>query len=119
MPRIWLRSIRATELSAPSPLLAREVLQVRRRLVLAGRHQLAVSAEEVVLVLDLDPRVFFRTHRGAPERPCFRRALGFLGDRPWSRQCAVDHGDLVIEDVLVGLVEIDALLDDALTVGGK
>src|SRR5215475_1226374 len=104
MPRIWLRSIRATELSAPSPLLAREVLQVRRRLVLAGRHQLAVSAEEVVLVLDLDARVLLRAHRRAPERVRLRRALGCLGDRPGPGQRTVMDGDLVFENVLVRLV---------------
>src|SRR5262249_38728942 len=60
-------SIRATRFRA-SPLLVREILQVRRRLVLAGRHQLPVGAEEVVLALDLDARVLLRAHRGAPER---------------------------------------------------
>ena len=29
----------------------------------------------------------------------------------------VDHGDLVIEDVGIGLVEIDPLLDDGLIIG--
>src|SRR5262245_30515654 len=112
-PGCRCRSIRATN-PYPSPLLAGKILQVRRRLVLAGRHQLAVSAEEVVLVLDLDPRVLLRTHRRAPQRMRLRRALGFLGDRPGPSQRAVMDGDLVIEDVLVGLVEIDALLDDGL-----
>src|SRR3954451_18217120 len=95
---------------APSPLLAGEILQVRRRLVLAGRHQLAVGAQEIVLVLDLDPRVLLRAYRRAPERARLRRVLGFLRDRPWPRQRAVMDGDLVVKDVLVGLVEIDALL---------
>src|SRR5262245_21793336 len=98
----------------PSPLPARKILQIRRRLVLARGHQLAVGAEEVILALDLHPGIFLRTHRRAPERPCFRRALGGLADRPGPRQPAVENSDLVMEDVLVGLVEIDALLDDGL-----
>src|SRR6266581_5066112 len=88
-------------LLCPSPLLAGEVLQVRRRLVLTGRHQLAVGAEEVVLVLDLDPRVLLCAHRRTPEWPRVRRALRLLGDRPGSRQRIVEDRDLVIEDVLV------------------
>src|SRR5690242_11295418 len=102
---------------SPSSPRAREILQVRRRLVLARRHQLAIGAKEVVLALDLHPRVPLRTHRCAPERARLRRALGRLGDRPGPRQPAVENGDLVAESVLVGLVEIDAFLDDGLAVG--
>jgi len=36
--------------------------------------------------------------------------------RPWPRQRMVDGGDLVVQDVGIALVEIDALLDDGLVV---
>src|SRR5262245_32061427 len=51
-----------------------------------------------------------------PSRASIGTAVGplFLGVR--SRQRIVDHGDLVPEDVLVGLVEIDPLLDHRLAV---
>jgi hypothetical protein len=69
-----------------------------------------------MLVFDLDPRIVSRADRRAPERSSLRVALGLLGDRPRSRQCAVVHRDLVIEDVLVGLVEKNTLLDDGVAV---
>src|SRR5262249_32725098 len=103
-------SIRATRFRA-SPRLGREILHIRRRVVVAGRHQLAIGAEEVVLALDLDPRVLFRTNRRAPEWTRLGGPLGLLGDRPRSRQRVVMHGDVDIEGVLVSLVEIEALLD--------
>src|SRR5262249_42773559 len=85
--------------SAASPLRAGELLRIRRRLVLAGRHQLAVGAEEVVLALDLDPRVLLRAHRGAPERVRLVGPLGRLLDRPRPRQRVVVDGDVVVENV--------------------
>src|SRR5579864_9136831 len=39
-----------------------------------------------------------------------------LGDAPGSRKGVVNDGDLVVERVRVGLVEIEALLDDGLVV---
>src|SRR5258707_9566578 len=81
-----------------------EVARIRRRLVLAGRHQLAVGTQEIVLVRDLDPRIVLRTHGGAPERAVAHDPLGLLGDRPGPRHGAIDYGDVVVEDFLVVLV---------------
>src|SRR5262249_10959336 len=39
-----------------------------------------------------------------------------LGDGPGTRQRMVDGGDLVVEKVRIGLVQVDALPDDALVV---
>src|ERR1700730_18301605 len=39
-----------------------------------------------------------------------------LADCPRTRQCVVDHRDVVMEDVGVGLVEVHSLLDDGLIV---
>src|SRR5262249_10305686 len=36
--------------------------------------------------------------------------------RPWSRQCIINNGDLVMEQVAIGLVEKDTLLEDSLVV---
>src|ERR1700693_6288354 len=93
-----------------------EVFQVWRRLILAGRHEFAVRAQEIVFIFDLDPRIVFRADGCAPKRAGLRAAFRRLGDRPRSRQCVVVHGDLIMEDVLVSLVEKNPLLDDGLAV---
>src|SRR5215831_9074636 len=95
----------------------REVLQVRRRLVLACRHQEAVGTEKVVLSADLDVNVAFSADRFRPNRLLpGRNAAIFLDRRPRSRQRIVDGRDLVDDDVRVGLVGIEPLLDDGLVV---
>src|SRR6266702_4940775 len=93
-----------------------EIPRVWRRLVLPGGHQVAIRAQEIGVVADADHGVVFRASFGAPERPGFWVATGLLGDRPRSRQRMVEHCDFVINDVLVGLVEVNALLDDGLTI---
>src|SRR5205807_1483153 len=76
----------------------------------------AIRAQEIGVVADADHGVVFRASFGAPERPGFWVATGLLGDRPRSRQRMVEHRDFVINDVLVGLIEVNALLDDGLTI---
>src|SRR5437660_8083157 len=56
---------RKKERVLPLPiLLLSEIRQVRRRLVLAGRHQLAVGADVIILFADANMRIIFRA--------CFR-----------------------------------------------
>jgi hypothetical protein len=100
--------------SLPSLLRWLEITQIRRRLILVGRHQLAVDPfGNVGLVADLDPDVVQRAVLQAPHRPRIGLADGLLnlGVRP--RHVVIDHRDLVIERVAVGLVEIDPFLQDA------
>src|ERR1700730_18195601 len=86
-----------------------EILQIRRRLVLLGRHQLAVGAEIIRLAADLDPGIVLRASVRVPGRTGIRIAGGLLDLDVWPRHCMIDHGDLVDERVAVGLVEIDPL----------
>src|SRR4029434_373055 len=52
----------------------------------------------------------------APSRPRVGIAAQIPGHGPWPGQRMVVDRDLVVQDVLVGLVEIDALLEDRLVV---
>src|SRR5262249_59407732 len=93
-----------------------EVSQVRRRLVLAGGHQVAFRAEEVALPADFNVAIALRAIFLLPDRFFVRVAAVALGDGPWTRQRAIDRRDLVEHDVGVGPVERDPLLDDGLIV---
>src|SRR4051812_16076335 len=92
------------------------MLQVGRRLALARRYQQSIGAKEIVLAGNLDMLVPFGANRFRPDRLVIcRDATIFLGRRPRSRQRTVDGSDL-IDDVGIGLVSVDALLDDSLVV---
>src|ERR1700681_957035 len=82
-----------------------EEAQVRRRLVLAGGHQVAVPGQEVALSLDDDVAVTLRAVFLGPVRCFLRIAAILLGHRPGPRQRFVDGGDLVEHHVRVGLVD--------------
>src|ERR1700681_703263 len=89
-----------------------EVTQIRRRLVLAGRHQNAVAAEEIDLLVDRDQAAALRAIGLVPfGMLVIGVAQIFLVHGPRPRQRMVDHGDLVMQDVAVGLVDIDPLLE--------
>src|SRR6266853_5495014 len=94
-----------------------EIAQIGRHLILAGRHQVAVAAEEIVLLADNDVIVVLGALVILPQHLAFA-AIG-LGHGPGPRQRMVDRGDFVMKEVGVILVEIDALLDDALIVRMK
>src|SRR5262247_3528190 len=98
------------------PLLPRllEISQVRRRLVFLGGHQVAVRAEEIVLVPDRDVMVVLGTVVLVPDRIVV--ATIFLGDGPGAGQRIVDRRDLVQQQVAIGAIEDEALLDDRLVV---
>src|SRR6516164_6689809 len=93
-----------------------EIAQVRRRLVFLDRDQLAIGAEIIALVADLDPGIGLRAVVLEPHRLRIGIAAVELVDRPWPRQPVVDDGDVVVHDILVVFVEINPLLDDALVV---
>src|SRR5579883_831195 len=100
------------------PLLPRllEIAQVRRRLVLAGRHQETVSAQVIGFTADLRPGISFLADEFSPVGPRAGVANIAAGHGPGARQRVIVNRDLVAHDVLVVLVEIDALLEDRLVV---
>src|SRR5262245_12943783 len=109
--------------TAPSPTrknrqkpLLLEIAQVRRRLVLLRRHQLAVGAQIVVLLADTDVGIELRAHVRLPDRARIGIAEARLQLLVGPRERIVGDGDLVVELVGIGLVEIDALLDDGVAV---
>src|SRR5579859_2221757 len=69
--------------------------QIRRRLVLAGRHQVAVAGEEVALALDDHVAITLRAVLLGPVLLFLRVAAVLLGHRPRPRQRLVDGRDLV------------------------
>src|SRR6516164_10775468 len=93
-----------------------EVPQIRRRLVLTGRHQYAVAAHEISVLADRDFCCILRAVKLAPIRARIGVVYIFFVDGPRPRQCMVEHRDLVMKNVRVGLVEIEALLEGGLTV---
>src|SRR5262245_25071702 len=102
-----------TFLCGPS---AREIAQVRRRLARPGRREVAVRPDHIHLVADRDMLAvigadgFTVIQNGRAVAP-----IG-LGHRPGARERLVSHGDLVDQDVRIGLVEKDALADDRVVV---
>src|SRR5262245_11326218 len=102
--------------SLSSSLRGWEKLQTRRRLALLGGHQIAFLVQAIGLVGDthclhvIDAEIF------RPLRPRLRRPAIALLHRPGPRQGVVGDGHLVVQQILVCLVEIDALLDDGLVV---
>src|ERR1700730_3324324 len=97
-------------------LLLFEIPGVRRGLVLAGRHQEPVGAQEIAIVADLDRGVVARESFLEPDR--LRIGIALIGSilGPWLRQRMIVGRDVVVKQILVGFVEIDPLLDDGLIV---
>src|SRR5256885_1192875 len=94
-----------------SLLRPREITQVRRRLILAHRHQQTIGAHIVVFVADAHMTIAFRTDELAPCRARRRITLIFPNHRPRPCQRVVDDRDLVMQDAGIVLVEIEALLE--------
>src|SRR5215469_2618332 len=92
-----------------------EIPQVRGGLLLAGRHQVAVDADEIAFLLEEHIVVLGAAIGLGPERLLL--AIVVADDRPGPRIGVIDGGDLVVQAVAVGVVEVDALLDDGLIVG--
>src|SRR5262249_18685288 len=93
-----------------------EVAQIRRLLAFLDRHQVAVGGHEIALLADIDVLVVLRAIVEIPDQIGTGLAHVSLGHRPGPRQRIVGGGDLVDQHILVGLVDIDALLDDGLAV---
>ena len=93
-----------------------EIPQVRRRLILLGGHQVTVRAREIVFCANENLRVVLGAADFGPLRPWIGVANVFLVDDPRSRQGIVDYRHFVMQDVWIGLVEIDTLLEDGLIV---
>src|SRR5450432_67554 len=98
------------------PAGAIEISQIWRWLVLAGRRQLSVGAQHVVLLADLYMVVGFGADDLAPRGLALGLATVALGDDPRAGERVVGHRDLVVEDVGISLVEVDPLGDDGFVV---
>src|SRR5262249_46555725 len=99
--------------SPPGP----EVAGVRGRLVFSRRHQIAIAGEKVEFLADNDVIVVLAALILRPEDVAL--APKCLQHRPGPGQRVVDGGDLITEQVLVLLVERDALMDNRLVVAIK
>jgi hypothetical protein len=69
-----------------SPLRVLEISQIRRRLVLLGRHQEAIGAQEIVFFANHDLRVVLGAIRFGPVRTRIRVAPVSFVHRPGPRQ---------------------------------
>src|SRR3984957_16245593 len=93
-----------------------EIARVGRRLPFLGRHQIAVAAHVVGVLADGEPGIVLGADELLPDRLSIGAAAVALGGGPRTRERMIDGGDLVVEDVRIGLVLIDAFLDDGLIV---
>src|SRR5215470_6037071 len=110
------------ESNAPNSLYAHgstssarcEVSQVRWRLVLPGRRKIAIVADRVDLLAQRYILIVVRAKVLDP----FYVAIASIAPRhgPRTGERMIDRRDLVVEEIRVALVEIDALLDDRLVV---
>src|SRR5450432_2863835 len=100
----------------PQPLRLVEVPRIGGLLVFPRRHQEAFGAEVVVLAADENLGVVLVADRLEPLRARIGVAGVSLVYRPRSRQSVIYDGDLVMQDISIGFVEIDALLEDRLVV---
>src|SRR5229473_2648926 len=113
-----ITSERALEPLNPTSLpRRREITKIRRRLVLLGRHQHVVSAQEIILTADQNMMIVLGAVVLQPDRAGV--AAISLRDRPGPRQGVVDDGDLVVKRIRIALVEKKALLHHRLVVGVK
>ena len=94
-----------------------EIAGVRGRLAFARWHQIAIAGEEVEFLSDNDVIVVLAALILRPEDVAL--APERLQHRPWPGQRVVDGGDLITKQVLVLLVERDALVDNRLVVAMK
>jgi hypothetical protein len=98
-------------------MVAHEIPQIRRRLVLFGRHEQTVTAQKVDFFADVDVNIVFRAHGFLPpDRLPGLGAAVIFGNRPRSRERVIERGDFIMQHVRVDLVEVDPLLDDRLIV---
>src|SRR5215813_11993857 len=99
-----------------SPLRLLEVFKVGRLLALAHRHQQTVAGDDIIFVAYADVAIVLRADVFGPDRPRISIAPIAARDGPGPGQRVVDRRDLVVQDVRVGLVRIEALPDDRLAI---
>src|SRR6516225_6765611 len=99
-----------------SPRRRLEEAQVRRRLVLLGRHQISVRAQDVVLLADDDVDIAGNAKALRPLRTQIRIVLIAAIDAPRPRQGVVDNRNLLVEGLRVIPVEMKPLPEDRLIV---
>src|SRR5215467_8235089 len=109
--RCWWLDSTPSETSSSA---RREVSQIRRRLVLPGRRDVAIIADRVDFLAQRYILIVVRTKVLGP----FHVAVAAIVSRhrPWTDERTVDGRDFVMEKVGIALVEKDALLDDRLVV---
>src|SRR5262249_33511987 len=90
-----------------------EMPQIRRRLVLAQRHQQAVAVDKIVLA---DEHVLIALDADVLHPDRVARAAIAPCDSPRTRQGVIDGGDLVEQQIGIGLVQGDTLLHHGLVV---
>src|SRR5215467_288800 len=93
-----------------------EISQVRRWLLVSGRHQVAVLTHFVGLVADMNEWNLLVANVLRPLRQGVEGATIVLHHGPRTGQCVVGHRDFVMKEVAVRVVEIDSLPDDALAI---
>ena len=94
-----------------------EIFKVRRLLALAHGHEKALWADLVVLVSNLNVGAVFKAGEFVPlRRHCRGIAAVAARHRPGPRERMVGGRDLIMQDVRIGLVGIDLLLDDRLAI---
>ena len=98
------------------PLLLRrlEITQIGRCLILLGRHQEPIPALEIVFLADDDLGVVLGIIKLGPFRTQIRIVHVSFVHSPRLRQSMVDRCDFVMKDIRIGLVAVDALLEDRL-----
>ena len=100
------------------PLLLRrlEITQIGRRLILLGRHQEPIPAQEIVFLADDNLGVVLGIVKLGPCRTKIRIVHVSFVHSPGLRQSMVNRRDFVMKDIRFCLVAVDALLEDRLIV---
>src|SRR5450631_3944751 len=88
-----------------------EIFQVGRRLALSGGHQIAVGAQEIVLLADDQLVVALGAISLGPARTRILAAPKGLVHAPRPGQGMIEHGDLVMQNVRIGLIEMEPLFE--------
>src|ERR1700687_1701534 len=101
--RVPLRTLRrSTATGGLFPDLL-EIAQIRRRLVFARRHQIAVPADEIIVLADDNVMIVLVAIVLVP-RDLAVTTIAFV-HRPGTREGVVDDRDHIVHDVVVGLIE--------------
>jgi hypothetical protein len=89
-----------------------EVSEIGRRLILLGRHQEPIPAQPIVFLADDNIHVALNARRFAPLWTRIGIAPISLVYAPRPRQGMVEHGDFVMKNARIGLVEMESFLEN-------